>query len=359
MLPPRPGWRARRARLPWCTPPAAGAGGRLVGAVLRGVQQDVPDPGGAAAAAIVVPESWAQALRDTGGHDRVQAPMAQPRDLQTGHAVHAGVSQCGEQVRGSGWPVAPGVGHRLHVTAGVRQGVRDDEPAVFERAHGEQVLGALPRRRDEVITVQGCSGDRQRRGYPGGAVRVVRHPGRPARMHGPPAHQGCGQRPAGGPRHRSSRCRGHAHHRPRPRPAPPRSPQDQVVHWRGRSSPQLRGCVPSGGGHQGGEPRQRHLLAAGKEQFQRCHVPGQPGIERRVGPNGRRGGEPGRDPGRQGLLSAGHRPGQADLGQYRGQATDPRIHRVAILTRCGGRPSLRHHLGQPGAIVLPDLTQNP
>ena len=145
----------------------------------------VPHPGGAAAAAVVVPETRAKPLWDTGGKDRVQAPLPQPRDLEPGDRVHAGVRQCGEQVRRSRRSVAPGVGHRIHVPAGVRQGVRDDEPAVVQRAHGEQVLRALPRSRDEVITVQGHPGYRQRRGYPSGTVRVVRHPGRPARQHSP------------------------------------------------------------------------------------------------------------------------------------------------------------------------------
>ena len=71
---------------------------RLAGAGLRGVEQDVPDPGGAAAAAVVVPETRAQALRDTGRQDRVQAPLPQPGDVEPGDSVHAGMRQRREQV---------------------------------------------------------------------------------------------------------------------------------------------------------------------------------------------------------------------------------------------------------------------
>ena len=71
---------------------------RRVGAVLRGVEQDVPDPGRAAAPAVVVPETGAEPLRDTGAQDRVQAPVPQPRDLEPGQAVHPGVRQCREEV---------------------------------------------------------------------------------------------------------------------------------------------------------------------------------------------------------------------------------------------------------------------
>ena len=74
------------------------AADRLAGAVLRGVEQDVPDPGGAAAAAVVIPETRAQALRNTGGQDRVQAPLPQPGDAEPGDSVHAGVRQCREQL---------------------------------------------------------------------------------------------------------------------------------------------------------------------------------------------------------------------------------------------------------------------
>ena len=85
--PPRPASsrrRARRGRPPWCAPPAAACRGRLAGAVLRGVEQDVPDPGGAAAAAVIIPETRAQPLRHTGGEDRVQAPLPQPGDAEPG-----------------------------------------------------------------------------------------------------------------------------------------------------------------------------------------------------------------------------------------------------------------------------------
>ena len=46
-----------------------GAGCRLICAVLRGVEQDVPYACGAAAAAVAVPETRAKPLRDTGGKD--------------------------------------------------------------------------------------------------------------------------------------------------------------------------------------------------------------------------------------------------------------------------------------------------
>jgi hypothetical protein len=47
----------------------------------------------------------------------------------------------------------------------------------------------------------------------------------------------------------------------------------------------------------------------------------------------------------------------ADLGQHRGQATDPCVQPVAILARFY-RPSIvGDHLRQPRAILLPDLTQ--
>src|SRR5260370_38123669 len=73
------------------------AGSRLVRAVLRGVEQDVSYPCGAAAAAVVVPETRVKPLWDTGGEDRVQAPLPQTCDLEPGDRVHAGVSPPREQ----------------------------------------------------------------------------------------------------------------------------------------------------------------------------------------------------------------------------------------------------------------------
>ena len=65
------------------------------------------------------------------------------------------------------------------------------------------------------------------------------------------------------------------------------------------------------------------------------------------------------DPGRQGLLGLTQRLGLADLGQHQRQAADPGIYRVAIDGRRARRSIVRHHLGQPWAIAVPDLTQNP
>ena len=111
-------------------------------AVLGGVQQRVADARGAAAAAVVVPEPGAEALRDTRDEDRVQASLAQFGDLQAGDLGDPGVGQRREKVGGPGGPVAPRVGHRLHFAGGRRDGVRHDEPAVVQRAHGQQVLCA-------------------------------------------------------------------------------------------------------------------------------------------------------------------------------------------------------------------------
>ena len=102
-----------------------------------------------------------------------------------GDLLHPGQGQRGEQLRGSGWPVAPVVCHRVDVPGGVRQGVRDDEPVVIQRAHGEQVLGTLPGGSGKVRTAQGRPGDGQRGGYSRGAVGIVRRPERRARHHGP------------------------------------------------------------------------------------------------------------------------------------------------------------------------------
>jgi hypothetical protein len=184
------------------------------------------------------------------------APVPQPCYRQPGHGVHAGVSQRREQVGGPCRSVAPGVGHRIYVPAGAGQGMRHDEPAAIQRAHGQHVLRAVPRRGDEVIPAQGRPGNRQRRGYPSGAVRVIRHPGRPARQHGPvqavastvgrfqqALATGRRDRPGGlttGP-HRGQ------HH---PRRAP-----DQISHRCDRPSLELQGGVPPRRGHQLGEPR--------------------------------------------------------------------------------------------------------
>ena len=113
------------------------------------------------------------------------------------------------------------------------------------------------------------------------------------------------------------------------------------------------------GGHQVAEPAQRDLLTARGKQPQRRHVPAQSAIQRRLGPGPRARTKPGYDPGRQGLLGTGQRAIPADLGEHRGQPADPRVQRVAILAR-HRRPVLGgHHLRQPGAVVPPDLTQNP
>ena len=222
------------------------------------------------------------------------------------------------------------------------------------------MLRAVPGGHDEVITVQGRPGDRQRGGYPGRPVGVVRHPARPARHHRPVQavlglvgrlQQGLATGGRDGPGVLTAcpdRSQDH-----------PGRTQDQVGHRRGRPRPGLRRRVPSCRGHQVGKPAQRDPLAARGEQLQRGHVPAQPEIQRSVSPGTRCRGEPGSDPGRQGLLSAAQRTVLADLGQHRSQAADPRIQRIAIHTRPGRPPILRHHLGQPRATVLPDLTQNP
>jgi hypothetical protein len=120
----------------------------LVGAVLGGVEQHVPHASGAAAATVVVPEPGPEPSWDAGGQDRVQASLPQPLHLETGYLVHAGVRQRREQVRGADRSVAPGIRHRLHVALGGRDGVRNDEAIVVQRAHAEQVLRALPRGSD-------------------------------------------------------------------------------------------------------------------------------------------------------------------------------------------------------------------
>jgi hypothetical protein len=73
----------------------------------------------------------------------------------------------------------------------------------------------------------------------------------------------------------------------------------------------------------------------------------------------RHGGEPGNDPGRENLLGSAHSAVLADLGQHRGQAADPRVQRVAIIRRCYRPSIIRHHLRQPRAVLLPDMTHNP
>ena len=67
----------------------------------------------------------------------------------------------------------------------------------------------------------------------------------------------------------------------------------------------------------------------------------------------------GNDPGRENLLGSAHSAILADLGQHRGQAADPRVQRVAILLRCYRSSIIRHHLRQPRAVLLPDMTHNP
>src|SRR5689334_2621010 len=66
-------------------------GPRLVMVVLRGVEQHVTYPGGAAAAAVIVPEPRAKSPGDTGGQDRVQASSPQRRYVKPGHLVHSSV----------------------------------------------------------------------------------------------------------------------------------------------------------------------------------------------------------------------------------------------------------------------------
>src|SRR5215475_12788444 len=88
-------------------------GPRLAVVVLRGIEQHVAYPGGAAAAAVIVPEPRAKSSGDTGGQDRVQASSPQRCQVKPGHLVHSGVRQGGEQQRSSGRPMAPGVGHWL------------------------------------------------------------------------------------------------------------------------------------------------------------------------------------------------------------------------------------------------------
>ena len=104
----------------------------------------------------------------------MQASPAHLADLEPADPLDTGASQRGEQLRGAGRAVAPVVRHRLHLPLRRREGVLDDEPVVLERAHGQQVLRALPRGSDEVRPPQGVPGDGQRRGHAGGAVREVR-----------------------------------------------------------------------------------------------------------------------------------------------------------------------------------------
>jgi len=88
-------------------------------------------------------------------------------------------------------------------------------------------------------------------------------------------------------------------------------------------------------------------------------VPAQPVIQRRLGPARHHGTKPRHDPGRQGLLGAGQRPALADLRQHRGQATYPRVHRIAVGTRPGRRSIAGYHLRQPRTFIASDLAQNP
>jgi len=69
-----------------------------VSTVLSGVEQHVPDPGGPAAPAVVVPEPGAEPLRDTGGENRAQAAAPQRADLEPGDLPHPGPRQRSEQV---------------------------------------------------------------------------------------------------------------------------------------------------------------------------------------------------------------------------------------------------------------------
>jgi hypothetical protein len=73
-------------------------GPRWVHGVLRGVEQHLPNPRGAAAAPVVVPESRPEPLRDAGCQDRVQAPLPQPRDIVAGDLGHTRPVQRREQL---------------------------------------------------------------------------------------------------------------------------------------------------------------------------------------------------------------------------------------------------------------------
>ena len=259
---------------------------------------------------------------------------------------HTGDSQRREQLRGSGWPVAPVVSHRLHVPGGVRQGVRNDESAVVQRTNGEQVLGTLPGGSGKVGAAQGRPGDGERGGYPRGAVRVVRRtrrgPGHaspsPARPRSRPPRQA-------GPGHRSWRCGGVFTACPDRREHHAGAALDQLRHRRGWPRLDLQRGVPPHGGHQLRQPGQCGLLAARGEQLQRGHVPAKPVIKRRLGPGRHHGTKPRHNPAGQGLLRAGQRPVLADLGQHRGQAADPGIHRVTV----GTRPGQAHRRPPPPA----------
>jgi hypothetical protein len=257
--------------------------------------------------------------------------------------------------------MAPAVGHRLDVPGGVRQGVRDDEPVVIKRAHGEQVPGALHRGRGEVRTAEGRPGDGQRGGYPGGAVRVVRHPRRPPGHHGPVKAAvvvllgRVQQRLAAG---RGDRVRMLAagpdrgqHHAG--------AAQDQVRHRSRGAGDDLQGGVPAQGGDQLREAAKRGLLTARREQPQRGHVPAQPVIQRRLGPCGQPGPQPCHDGGRQVFLGPGQRPVLPDLGQHRGYPANPRVHGVAVRTGPGRRHIVRHHRWQPRAVIVADVAENP
>ncbi len=101
----------------------------VLAAPLPGVEEDVTDPRGAAAAAVVVPEAGAQPLGDAGGADAVQAaslPLGGrlPRD-----GFDACVLEGGEEQRGAGRAVAPGVGHLVRVRVS-RDLVREHEATV-------------------------------------------------------------------------------------------------------------------------------------------------------------------------------------------------------------------------------------
>ena len=176
----------------------------VVAEPLPGVEEHLAHPGGAAAAAVVVPEARAAALGDARGADRVQAAAVPLRRRLARHRRDPGVLEGGEEQGGAGRAVAPAVGDLVHV--GLRRDhVGHHEAAVARVTEGDEVLRAAARRVHQVRAVELDAGDGERGGDPGQPVRPVGHLLSPRS-----ARRQCS---AAG--RRASRCR------PRPAPPPP------------------------------------------------------------------------------------------------------------------------------------------
>ena len=202
---------------------------------------------------------------------------------------------------------------------------------------------------DEVVPVQRGPGYCQRGGYPGGAVRVVRHSGWRTRQHSP-VQPGLGrvgssqQALAAGGRDRRgvlTPCPDRGQHHTGGAPRRGRST--------GASDPGSiceRG-VPACRGHQIGEPLQRDQLTAGASSFSAvsCRRPNRhtATVPCECPPWLRVGSTTPRS-----QLELAQRAVLDDLGKDRRQTTDPRVQRVTILGR-SHRPHVPSPPPSPGA----------